>query len=299
MEVVELETIEAGLAASVVEGLRRRFPGVVFAVEQSHCLAYEPGFFEAERLWEDLSFEVEDIVAALSLATVKLIVRRPGCAAADLLAHLSGDAARPDRAAGLQLGATAYDPVTGQTLGRMDGSSQQLAGRGASTERAGNWLAGSGLSGQGFGGGSDLARRRSADASELASAARPSRGEGAGGGRTGKDVASRSLQQAAREQLARFSVTSSGLDWVELAAEGISKAYGTWRLCQRLGIDRTEVLAIGDYYNDLPLLGWAGRTAAPANALPEVLAAAQLTIPSNAEDGVAQLLEELVAGASP
>ena len=41
---------------------------------------------------------------------------------------------------------------------------------------------------------------------------------------------------------------------------------------------------------------WPGPdgTAAPANAIPEVLAAVQQVLPSNSEDGVAQLLESLV-----
>jgi len=42
-------------------------------------------------------------------------------------------------------------------------------------------------------------------------------------------------------------------------------------------------------------MDWAGRAAAPANAIPEVLAAVQHVLPSNADDGVAQLLEHLVA----
>jgi hydroxymethylpyrimidine pyrophosphatase-like HAD family hydrolase len=60
-----------------------------------------------------------------------------------------------------------------------------------------------------------------------------------------------------------------------------------------LGVAVGEVLAIGDNHNDLTVLAWAGRAAAPANAIVEVLATVQLVLPSNADDGVAQLLEEL------
>ncbi|MGH9105727.1 MAG: HAD family hydrolase [Acidimicrobiales bacterium] len=94
-------------------------------------------------------------------------------------------------------------------------------------------------------------------------------------------------------------MTSSGLDWVEIGAPGISKAYAAERVCDRLGIGVAEVLAVGDNHNDLTVLGWAGRAAAPANAIPEVLAAVQRVIPSNGEDGVAQLLEGLTASARP
>ena len=97
-------------------------------------------------------------------------------------------------------------------------------------------------------------------------------------------------------QQGAISVTSSGLDWVEIAAAGISKAYGTRRLCNLLDVDTTQVVAVGDYYNDLPLLAWASRTAAPANALPEILAMVDVVVPPNNEDGVAQLLEAIVEG---
>jgi len=93
-------------------------------------------------------------------------------------------------------------------------------------------------------------------------------------------------------------VTSSGLDWVEIGAPGISKAYATQRICDRLGISVAEVLAVGDNYNDLPVLAWAGRAAAPANAIPEVLAMVERVVPPNSEDGVAQLLEDLAAQAA-
>jgi hydroxymethylpyrimidine pyrophosphatase-like HAD family hydrolase len=93
-------------------------------------------------------------------------------------------------------------------------------------------------------------------------------------------------------------LTSSGLDWVEIGAPGISKAYAAQRVCDRLGVRVSEVLAVGDNHNDLTVLAWAGRAAAPANAIPEVLAVVQHVIPPNSEDGVAQLLEDL-AGAGP
>jgi len=93
-------------------------------------------------------------------------------------------------------------------------------------------------------------------------------------------------------------VTSSGFDWVEIGAPGVSKAYAMQRVCDRLGVKVSEVMAVGDNHNDLTVLAWAGRAVAPANAIPEVLAAVERVIPSNSDDGVAQLLEELAGGAA-
>lgn len=94
-------------------------------------------------------------------------------------------------------------------------------------------------------------------------------------------------------------VTTSGLDWVDVGAPQVSKAYALERVCGRLGIGVSEVVAIGDNHNDLSVLAWAGTAMAPANAIKEVLAMADRILPPNSEDGVASLLEELVATMDP
>lgn len=93
-----------------------------------------------------------------------------------------------------------------------------------------------------------------------------------------------------------FEATLSGAPFVEVMAEGVTKATGLAHLCDRLGIDRSEVLAFGDALNDVEMLRWAGRGVAMANAEPEALAAADEISPSNADDGVAVVLERVLAG---
>ncbi|MDR2320631.1 MAG: Cof-type HAD-IIB family hydrolase [Microbacterium sp.] len=93
-----------------------------------------------------------------------------------------------------------------------------------------------------------------------------------------------------------FEATLSGAPFVEVMAEGVTKATGLAQLCDRLGIDRSEVLAFGDALNDVEMLRWAGRGVAMANAEPEALAAADEVAPSNAEDGVAVMIERVLAG---
>ncbi|GGK36862.1 hydrolase [Nocardia camponoti] len=95
--------------------------------------------------------------------------------------------------------------------------------------------------------------------------------------------------------IAGVEVTHSGAPYVEMAAAGVSKASALERVCQRLGIDATEVAAAGDAFNDVAMLTWAGTAVVPANARPEVRALAALVIPANDEDGVAQYLEQLIA----
>jgi hydroxymethylpyrimidine pyrophosphatase-like HAD family hydrolase len=90
-------------------------------------------------------------------------------------------------------------------------------------------------------------------------------------------------------------VTSSGLDWVDIGAPQVSKAYALERVCDRLGVGIDEVVAVGDNHNDLSVLAWAGTAMAPANAIDTVLAVAARVLPPNWEEGVAYLLEELVS----
>ena len=83
----------------------------------------------------------------------------------------------------------------------------------------------------------------------------------------------------------------SGL--VEISAAGVTKAAGLAWYAARLGIDERDVLAFGDPPNDVPMLTWAGRAVAVANAHPAVLAIADEVTGPNTEDGVAAYLEQV------
>jgi Cof subfamily protein (haloacid dehalogenase superfamily) len=84
---------------------------------------------------------------------------------------------------------------------------------------------------------------------------------------------------------------SSGDGLLEMSAEGVSKASGLAAFAADHDVEPADVLAFGDMPNDLPMLAWAGRSVAVANAHPEVLEAADLVTASNDDDGVAQVLE--------
>jgi Cof subfamily protein (haloacid dehalogenase superfamily) len=86
--------------------------------------------------------------------------------------------------------------------------------------------------------------------------------------------------------------SSSGI--VEVSAAGVTKAAGLAWVAERLGVASHEVVAFGDMPNDLPMLAWAGRGVAVANAHPSVLAAADDVTAANDAEGVAQYLERLL-----
>jgi Cof subfamily protein (haloacid dehalogenase superfamily) len=113
--------------------------------------------------------------------------------------------------------------------------------------------------------------------------------------RTNETTAPQLIELLEREVGEVGHVTTSGLDWVDIGAPQVSKAYALERVCDRLGVGIEEVVAVGDNHNDLSVLGWASSAMAPANAIPDVLAVVERVLPANSDDGVACLLEELVA----
>lgn len=78
--------------------------------------------------------------------------------------------------------------------------------------------------------------------------------------------------------------------WLDIAPKGVDKAHGLQIVCDALGIDRADVLAIGDGRNDIEMLEWAGRGVAMGDAPADVKAAADSVTGDFAELGtVAEL----------
>lgn len=74
--------------------------------------------------------------------------------------------------------------------------------------------------------------------------------------------------------------------WLDLAPQGVSKAYALERVAARLGVAQRDVLAIGDGRNDVEMLTWAGRGVAMGQAPLPVQEAANDVTETVAGDGV-------------
>ena len=89
------------------------------------------------------------------------------------------------------------------------------------------------------------------------------------------------------------------LSILDLLPQGVSKGWALARLAARLGIDRKETMAIGDNWNDLDMLEWAGQSVVMGNAAVELRTMARTRgwkqAPPNDEDGVAVVLEKALA----
>ncbi|MFZ3569332.1 HAD hydrolase family protein [Streptomyces sp. BH097] len=98
----------------------------------------------------------------------------------------------------------------------------------------------------------------------------------------------------------RAAITrSSPSALLEISGPGVSKASTLAMCCAERGIAPAEVVAVGDMPNDMEMLAWAGTSYAMGNAHPEVLASATGRTATNNEDGVARVIEDILAAHAP
>lgn len=79
--------------------------------------------------------------------------------------------------------------------------------------------------------------------------------------------------------------------FIDICNRGISKATGVAEIAESQGISQADVFAVGDLFNDIELLDWAGFSFAVQNAHPHVHDVADLIVPSNDEGGVAKVIQ--------
>ncbi|MGT2933314.1 Cof-type HAD-IIB family hydrolase [Streptococcus catagoni] len=81
----------------------------------------------------------------------------------------------------------------------------------------------------------------------------------------------------------------------ELMPKGIHKAFGLQLLCQHLGLEAKNVMAIGDEANDFTMLQWAGLGVAMANGVDDAKNIAdKVTSLTNDQSGVAEAIEKYI-----
>ncbi|MFT3772219.1 MAG: HAD hydrolase family protein [Minicystis sp.] len=109
-------------------------------------------------------------------------------------------------------------------------------------------------------------------------------------------VASAALGPAAA--LATFGL-GEGAPWALRAQPpGVDKGTALARLAAHLGVARADVAAVGDWYNDLSMLSWAGQSFAMGQSPPAVRAAARevLTATAAKGGGIAEAVNRWLGG---
>ena len=94
----------------------------------------------------------------------------------------------------------------------------------------------------------------------------------------------------------KISVTKSHPQFTEIMLLGVSKAAAVKILAEKLGVAKSEVMAIGDSENDLPMLQAAGQSVAMGNADDKIKAACTFVTGNCADDGFADAVENFVFG---
>lgn len=104
----------------------------------------------------------------------------------------------------------------------------------------------------------------------------------------------RLLPEARERWKGRLNVATSVPEYLEFTSVESDKATALAFLCERLGVAREESVAVGDGRNDATMLAWAGLGVAVEGSPPEVLAAADRTIPGPGHGGIQQLADVLI-----
>lgn len=82
--------------------------------------------------------------------------------------------------------------------------------------------------------------------------------------------------------------------WLDLTPPGVSKASALEALRRQLGVYPDHTVAVGDGFNDIAMLEWAGSSTAMGNAPEAVKAVADAVTGTVEEDGVLAVLEALI-----
>jgi Cof subfamily protein (haloacid dehalogenase superfamily) len=105
------------------------------------------------------------------------------------------------------------------------------------------------------------------------------------------------LPQARSRWHGRLNVATSVPTYLEFTSVESDKASALAFMCERLGIRQDQSVAVGDGRNDASMIKWAGLGVAVQGAEPEVIAAADTTIPGPGHGGIKQLADVLIGAA--
>ena len=107
----------------------------------------------------------------------------------------------------------------------------------------------------------------------------------------GGEVLEAALPEVRRRWRGRLNAATSMPTYLEFTSIESDKAKALAFLCERLGIPQERTVAVGDGRNDASMISWAGLGVAVEGSQPEVIAAADRTIPGPGHGGIQQLAD--------
>lgn len=94
------------------------------------------------------------------------------------------------------------------------------------------------------------------------------------------------------QEMGGLEITNSSPDNLEINPQGVNKATGIRQVCELLGIQMSEVVAVGDSLNDLAVIQQAGLGVAMGNAQQTVKDEADIIVSSNNENGIVDVIRD-------
>ena len=92
----------------------------------------------------------------------------------------------------------------------------------------------------------------------------------------------------------KVTVVKSNANFAEIVCPGVSKAAAIKILAKKLGVDKSEIAAIGDSNNDLEMLKSAGMSIAMGNAIEQVKKVCDFTTGICEDDGFADAVYKFI-----
>ncbi|MWB96420.1 Cof-type HAD-IIB family hydrolase [Flavobacterium sp. GA093] len=102
------------------------------------------------------------------------------------------------------------------------------------------------------------------------------------------------LENDLKAAMPHLSVSMSKPFFLEVAQNGIDKAASLKFLAERLNIQQSEIIAVGNAGNDLTMIEYAGLGVWVDNVTPELRDRANIIVASNNNDGVAEVVQRYI-----
>jgi Cof subfamily protein (haloacid dehalogenase superfamily) len=109
-----------------------------------------------------------------------------------------------------------------------------------------------------------------------------------------REVLEAELPKVRRRWQGKLNAATSMPTYLEFTSIESDKARALAFLCDKLGIPQSHTVAVGDGRNDVSMISWAGLGVAVEGSEPEVIAAADKTIPGPGRGGIQQLADVLI-----
>ncbi|WP_181304075.1 Cof-type HAD-IIB family hydrolase [Rufibacter sp. XAAS-G3-1] len=99
-----------------------------------------------------------------------------------------------------------------------------------------------------------------------------------------------------REEREHLQITVSGKIWLDISDQQANKGRAMEVIQQKFNITPEQTMIFGDYLNDLKMIQKAHYSYAMENAHPDIKEAARFRAKSNRENGVLEVLQQLISG---